>query len=84
MGDIVRVENDSFFPADLLLLSSRYGMTIRQGLGKVDGGWLLCFSEEKGIAYVQTSNLDGETNLKIRQAHPATSSLTLVNIVSSS
>ncbi|XP_027125571.1 probable phospholipid-transporting ATPase 4 [Coffea arabica] len=51
VGDIVKVEKDKFFPADILLLSSSY---------------------EDGICYVETMNLDGETNLKVKRALEAT------------
>ncbi|KAL3512314.1 hypothetical protein ACH5RR_025031 [Cinchona calisaya] len=54
VGDIVKVEKDEFFPADLILLSSNY---------------------EDPICYVETTNLDGETNLKLKQALQATSKL---------
>ncbi|CAK9151263.1 unnamed protein product [Ilex paraguariensis] len=54
VGDIVKVEKDEFFPADLLLLSSSY---------------------EDAICYVETMNLDGETNLKLKQAVEASSFL---------
>ncbi|XP_038892983.1 putative phospholipid-transporting ATPase 9 isoform X1 [Benincasa hispida] len=52
VGDIVRVEKDEFFPADIVLLSSSY---------------------EDAICYVETMNLDGETNLKLKQALEVTS-----------
>lgn len=47
VGDVVKVEKDQFFPADLFILSSCY---------------------EDGICYVETMNLDGETNLKVKRS----------------
>jgi phospholipid-translocating P-type ATPase (flippase) len=47
VGDVVRVERDQYFPADLLLIS--------------------CDSDV-GRVFVETAQLDGETNLKMRFA----------------
>lgn len=58
VGDIVKVENNTFFPADLVLLSS---------------------SEPQGMSFIETANLDGETNLKIRQGLLSTSWIKSVN-----
>lgn len=54
VGDVVKVEKDEFFPADLVLLSSSY---------------------DDAICYVETMNLDGETNLKLKQSLEVTSCL---------
>lgn len=54
VGDIVRVESEESFPADLVLLAT---------------------SEPEGLCYIETANLDGETNLKIKQAIPETADL---------
>jgi phospholipid-transporting ATPase len=54
VGDIVRVESEEPFPADLVLLAS---------------------SEPEGLCYIETANLDGETNLKIKQGIPETATL---------
>ena len=43
IGDFIRVDQDEFFPADMVVVRS---------------------TEDEGVCYVETKNLDGETNLK--------------------
>lgn len=45
VGDIVKVNNNDDFPADMIVL---------------------CTSENLGAAYIETSNIDGETSLKLK------------------
>ena len=47
VGDIVRLENNEFVTADIVLIST---------------------SELNGLCFIETAELDGETNLKVRQA----------------
>ena len=50
VGDIVKINEDESFPADILICST---------------------SEDENVAFVETKNLDGETNLKSRNACPS-------------
>jgi phospholipid-transporting ATPase len=63
VGDIVKVLDKEFFPADLVLLSSGFVEMNFLSKKKI----LSISSEPHSICYIQTSNLDGETNLKVRQ-----------------
>lgn len=54
VGDIVRMENNQFIAADVMLIST---------------------SEPNGLCYIETAELDGETNLKAKQCLNETSEM---------
>uniref|UniRef100_A0A3P9M384 Phospholipid-transporting ATPase n=1 Tax=Oryzias latipes TaxID=8090 RepID=A0A3P9M384_ORYLA len=54
VGDIIKLENNQFVAADVLLLST---------------------SEPHGLCYIETAELDGETNMKVRQSISVTAEL---------
>ncbi|KAM6438935.1 phospholipid-transporting ATPase IB [Rhynochetos jubatus] len=88
VGDIVKVTNGQHLPADMIIISSRLKRadyrctsTSPSTLRSSCGHDLLCAQlaagtlEPQAMCYIETANLDGETNLKIRQGLSQTAGL---------
>ena len=56
VGDIIKISSREIIPADVVIL----------GVAEMPG------NSNKGHCYVETKSLDGETNLKLKCAHPST------------
>jgi len=59
-GDVIKVYDEEFFPVDLILVSSQR---------KKDQDSTINPDENNGVCYYESKNLDGETNLKFKQAN---------------
>jgi magnesium-transporting ATPase (P-type) len=83
VGDIIKVSNREVIPADLVILAvgnSAEVSTTHPQLNSSPKNQLTLpsipqESTSSGICYVETKSLDGETNLKLRQAVKITSEL---------
>ena len=60
VGDLVKVYDGEMVPADMVLMNTKIGGDMSDNA--------LSPSSGAGICYVDTAELDGETNLKIFQA----------------
>ena len=79
-GNFIRIWDRAFLPADLVLLFSRCLAKIsifQKHLCEIVD-WC---SENQSVCYLETSNLDGETNLKIRKALPVTADVSSVAVL---
>ncbi len=60
VGDVIKVFNEEFLPVDLIIVSSQSCQ--EEDLTKIS-------EDELGVCYFESKNLDGETNLKFKQAN---------------
>lgn len=62
VGDVVKLKNDDFIPADIIVISSS--------------------DEKNSRCYIETSNMDGESDYKPRKGLPDTSSYRDIQTIS--
>mmetsp|Transcript_5502 Transcript_5502/g.8124 ORF Transcript_5502/g.8124 Transcript_5502/m.8124 type:complete len:1247 (-) Transcript_5502:43-3783(-) len=64
VGDILKIQNNEYFPADIMCISCKSKKLDDEGNKRTD------------ICYIETAQLDGETNLKTRKPHVAFKDMT--------